>query len=96
MDLHLLEVLRRPLITEKVALGQEHGKYAFEVHTGANKKQIKAAVELAFKVNVKSVNVMNVKGKTKRAGTKIFTVKTWKKAIVTIGEGERIEVFEGV
>ena len=96
MDIHPLEVLRRPIITEKVAAAQDQGKYAFEVHRAANKKQIRDAVELAFRVQVRAVNVMNVKGKTKRAGTRTFKTKTWKKAIVTLQEGERIEVFEGM
>ena len=96
MDIHPLEILRRPLITEKYAALQDLGKYAFEVDRSANKKQIKEAVELAFGVNVRAVNVMNVHGKTKRAGYRTYLTKTWKKAIVTLQPGDRIEVFEGV
>ena len=96
MDSHTLEILRRPIITEKVALAQEAGKYAFEVASSSNKIEIKRAVEEAFKVKVLSVNVMNVKGKTKRSGTRVFTTRKWKKAIVTLAEGDRIEVFEGI
>ena len=60
------------------------------------KIEIKRAVEEAFKVKVLSVNVMNVKGKSKRSGTRVFTTRKWKKAIVTLAEGDRIEVFEGI
>ena len=66
------------------------------MHRKANKKQIREAVEVAFRVRVSSVNVMNVKGKTKRAGLKVYQTKPWKKAVVTLQAGERIEVFEGV
>tara|TARA_Y100000590_G_C15298082_1_gene855169 strand:+ start:32 stop:322 length:291 start_codon:yes stop_codon:yes gene_type:complete len=96
MDSHPLEILRRPIITEKIALAQEAGKYAFEVAGDSNKIEIKRAVEEAFKVKVLSVNVMNVKGKIKRSGTRVFTTRKWKKAIVTLAEGDRIEVFEGI
>ncbi len=96
MDLHLLEVLRRPVITEKYTALQEQRKYAFEVHRKSNKKQIRGAVELAFRVRVASVNVMNVKGKTRRAGPRTYVSKPWKKAVVTLRAGERIEVFEGM
>ena len=96
MDSHPLEILRRPIITEKVALAQEAGKYAFEGASSSNKIEIKRAVEEAFKVKVLSVNVMNVKGKSKRSGTRVFTTRKWKKAIVTLAEGDRIEVFEGI
>ncbi len=96
MDLHPLEVLRRPVITEKFTALQDQRKYAFEVHRKANKKQIREAVEVAFRVGVSSVNVMNVKGKTKRAGLRVFQTRPWKKAVVTLKPGERIEVFEGI
>ena len=96
MDLHPLEVLRRPVITEKYTSLQDSGKYAFEVHRKANKKQIREAVEVAFRVRVSTVNVMNVKPKTKRAGLKTYQTRPWKKAVVTLQAGERIEVFEGV
>jgi large subunit ribosomal protein L23 len=96
MDSHPLEILRRPIITEKIAIAQEAGKYAFEVHSKSNKKEIKKAVEEAFKVKVLAVNVMNVKGKTKRSGTTVFKTRNWKKAIVTLAQGDRIEVFEGM
>ncbi len=94
--MHLYEVLRRPLITEKNAMLQAQGKYAFEIAREANKPQIKQAVEKAFKVNVLAVNVMTVPGKTRRVGRRQVLTQSWKKAIVTLKPGDKIEFFEGV
>ena len=94
--MHLYEVLRRPLITEKNATLQAQGKYAFEVTGGASKPQIKQAVEKAFKVKVSAVNVMTVSGKTRRVGRRQVLTRSWKKAIVTLKPGDKIELFEGV
>jgi len=94
--MHLYEVLRRPLVTEKSTTLQESGKYAFEVDRGANKKQIKESVEKAFKVKVTAVNVINVTGVSKRVGRKMTTSPSWKKAIVTLKTGDKIQLFEGV
>ena len=94
--MHVYEVLRRPLITEKSTGLQAEGKYAFEVAKEANKPQIKEAVEKAFKVEVTAVNVMTVAGKSRRLGRRILPAKPWKKAIVTLKEGDKIEIFEGV
>ena len=94
--MHLYEVLRRPLITEKNAALQAQGKYAFEVAGEANKHQIKQAVEKAFKVEVTAVNVMTVPGKTRRVGRRQVLTQSWKKAIVTLKPGDKIELFEGV
>jgi len=94
--MHLFEVIRRPLVTEKGTVLQEQGKYLFEVNKGANKRQIKEAVEKAFKVQVTTVNVINVSGENKRVGRKIITTPSWKKAIVTLKAGEKIQFFEGV
>jgi len=95
--IHPLEVIRRPLITEKgTRLGSEN-KYIFEVHARANKQQIREAVTTAFNVRVAKVNVVNMKGKpkrTRRGG--LFHESDWKKAIVTLAEGEKLELFEGV
>ncbi|MFC2040142.1 50S ribosomal protein L23 [Chloroflexota bacterium] len=95
--MHLYEVLRRPLITEKNT-SVLHGlnKYAFEVADDANKPQVKQAVEKAFKVDVTNVNIMWVRGKAKRVGSKITMTPSWKKAVVTIKDGDRIEFFEGI
>ena len=94
--MHLYEVLRRPLITEKNALLQAQGKYAFEIAREANKQQIKQAVEKAFKVKVLAVNVMTVSGKMRRVGRQRVLTQSWKKAIVTLKSGDKIEFFEGV
>ncbi|MFQ5825739.1 MAG: 50S ribosomal protein L23 [Dehalococcoidia bacterium] len=92
----LYEVLRRPVITEKATNLQAQNKYVFEAAPQANKIQIKEAVEMAFKVKVKAVNVMTVPGKTKRFGRRQVKGPSWKKAIVTLREGHKIQLFEGV
>jgi len=94
--LHLYEVLRRPLITEKATSLKERDKYAFEVAGKATRPQIKEAVEQAFKVEVSKVNVMTVPGKTRRFGRRQVTSSPWKKAIVTLAPGHKITFFEGV
>jgi len=94
--MHLYEVVRRPLITEKATLMKEQNRYAFEVAKGANKHQIKEAVEAAFKVNVVKVRVMNVPGKMRRIGRRQVMTPDWKKAVVTLELGDKIELFEGV
>ncbi len=94
--MHLYEVLRRPLITEKNTALQTQGKYAFEVAEVANKPQIKQAVEKAFKVKVTAVNVIMVPGKTRRVGRRQVLTQSWKKAVVTLKPGNKIEFFEGV
>ena len=94
--MHLYEILRRPLVTEKNAALQAEGKYAFEVAGVANKIQIKQAVEKAFKVKVTAVNVMTVPGKERRIGRRIVKTASWKKAIVTLKSGDKIEFFENV
>ncbi len=94
--MHLYEVLRRPLITEKNTMLQAQGKYAFEVDAEANKHQIKQAVEKAFKVTVTAVNVMTVPGKTKRVGRRMVLTPSHKKAIATLKPGDKIELFEGL
>jgi len=94
--MHLYEVVRRPLITEKATLLKEQNRYAFEVAKEANKRQIKEAVQAAFKVNVVKVNVMSVPGKMRRIGRRQVLTPSWKKAVVTLGPGQKIEFFEGV
>jgi large subunit ribosomal protein L23 len=92
------DVLRRPLITEKGTDRQAQlNQYTFEVAPEANKNQIKAAVELAFKVKVTDVHTMNVRGKMRRVGRHRGMTRDWKKAIVTVQQGQTItEFFEGV
>lgn len=94
--MHLRELLRRPLITEKGTLLQEENKYTFEVAGDANKVQIKEAVERAFNVKVAKVNVMTTPGKTKRLGRREVRSPSWKKAIVSLEPGYKIGFFEGV
>jgi len=94
--MHLYEVLRRPLITEKSTGLAPQNKYAFEVAGGANKPQVKQAVEKAFKVKVTGVNMIMVRGKTRRVGRRQVLTPPWKKAIVTLKPGDKIGLFEGV
>lgn len=94
--MHLYEVVRRPLITEKATIMKEQNTYAFEVAEKANKRQIKEAVETAFKVNVVQVKSMIVPGKKRRIGRRYVLTPSWKKAIVTVESGQKIEFFEGV
>jgi large subunit ribosomal protein L23 len=94
--MHLYEVLRRPLITEKSTDLQTRGKYAFEIVGEASKPLVKQAVEKAFKVRVTGVNVVTVPGKTRRVGRQQVQTRPWKKAIVTLQPGDKIEFFEGV
>ena len=91
-----LDILRKPLITEKSTLLQERGRYVFEVSPSATKLQIKEAVERAFEVTVLHVNTMNVRGKAKRYGPKRVVKRSWKKAIVALAPGDTITIFEGV
>ena len=94
--MQLYDVIRRPLVTEKNTSLQVQGKYAFEVIHGANKVMVKDAVEKAFKVTVMSVNMMTVRGKEKRIGRRIVEGSSWKKAVVTLMTGDKIQIFEGV
>jgi large subunit ribosomal protein L23 len=94
--MHLYEVLRRPLITEKNTELQIQNKYAFEIAEGANKPMVKQAVEKAFKVKVTKVNVITIPGKTRRVGRRQVLTSPWKKAIVTLQAGDKIQFFEGV
>jgi large subunit ribosomal protein L23 len=92
----LFEVLRRPLVTEKNTALQAQGKYVFEVDRDANKEQVKQAVEKAFKVTVTAVNIMKVRGKEHRVGRRVVAGTPWKKAIVSLKPGDKIQIFEGV
>ena len=95
MDQH--QVIVRPVISEKsYNLIETEGQYTFQVDRRANKNQIKRAIESAFDVTVDKVNTVNVKSKPKRQGLTRGRTATWKKAVVKLAEGERIELFEGV
>ena len=93
--MHPFEIIRRPMITEKSTLLQEQDKYVFEVATEATKTQVKQAVEDVFDVEVVAVNMMNIKGKSKRFGPRMARGKSRKKAIVSLKRGDKIEVFSG-
>ena len=94
--MNLYEVLRRPLVTEKSTRLSESNKYVFEVDKRASKDQVRNAVEKAFKVGVVSVNMIKVPGEVKRMGRRAVDRPSWKKAIVTLKEGDKIQFFEGV
>ena len=95
MDPH--QVIIRPVISEKsYGLIETANQYTFQVDKRANKNQIKRAIESAFDVRVRKVNTSNVKSKPKRQGLTRGRTATWKKAVVKLAEGERIELFEGV
>jgi large subunit ribosomal protein L23 len=90
------KIIRRPLITEKsTRQKEENHQYVFEVHRDANKIEIQLAVERLFKVKVLQVRTSNVLGKEKRLGRRYGKRPDWKKATVTLKEGDRIEFFEG-
>ena len=96
--MHVREVLRRPLITEKANdQGDHYNQYSFEVDRRANKHLIKDAVETCFNVSVLKVRVVNVPAQIGRRGRRVVIQKpTWKKAIVTLKQGDRITWVEGV
>ena len=94
--MHLFDVLQRPLVTEKSTILRVQNKYTFEVAKEATKPQIKQAVEKAFRVKVINVNTSRVAGKTKRIGRRLYSTPSWKKALVTLRDGDKIEFFEGV
>ena len=100
MTLSSANAVLRPVISEKSIDQTQHGRYTFRVAVAANKLQIKTAIEALFKVDVVTVNVLNTKAKEKtrgrrQRGQKGWT-KPWKKAIVTLAAGQKIEFFEGV
>jgi len=97
------EIILRPVVSEKSIDQSTHGHYTFRVHPDANKIQIKAAIEELYatdKVTVVSVNVLTTKAKVKSRGTRRGRIKgatsPWRKAIVTLAPGQKIQFFEGV
>jgi large subunit ribosomal protein L23 len=90
------DVVKRPLITEKSERGREASQqYAFEVHRDATKIQVKTAVEKLFAVHVTAIRTSIARGKNKRVGKNIGRRPNWKKAVVTLKQGETISLFEG-
>lgn len=91
---HITDVLKKPVLTEKSnKLMTEENKYTFDVDVNANKTEIKQAVEAMFNVKVTSVNTMNVRAKTKRVGRYVGKTNKRKKAIVSLAEGNKIDLF---
>jgi large subunit ribosomal protein L23 len=92
-----VQVIQRPLISEKSYAAMATGRYLFRVHPKATKTEIALAIADAFKVDVVSVNTMHVRGKERRRGRTRGFQSNWKKAVVTLAEGQKIEsMFQGV
>ncbi len=89
-------VIKKPLLTEKSTLAKEQNKYCFEVSPEATKMDVRGAVEKLFSVKVADVRTMQYAGKKRRLGRNVGRRRHWKKAIVTLKEGNSIELFEGV
>jgi large subunit ribosomal protein L23 len=96
IDTRHYDVIVAPHITEKATMASEHNAVVFKVTNDATKPQIKAAVEALFGVKVKSVNTLTQKGKTKRWKGKPYTRSDVKKAVVTLAEGQSIDVTSGI
>ena len=100
MTLMASQIVIKPVISEKSMDETQRGKYTFRVHTDANKLQVKEAVEELFKVEVLTVNVSTTHAKEKSRNRRKGRIKgwtsPWKKAVVTIATGQKIEFFEGV
>ena len=96
--MNIYQVLKRPILTEKTDLQRDENQYVFEVDRRSNKLQVKEAVEMIFEVEVLAVNTMNMKPKRRRMGRKMLVTRpAWKRAVVTLAPGERIqEFFEGI
>jgi large subunit ribosomal protein L23 len=86
------EIVRRPIMTEKSLRGSEAGKYTFEVAPGATKIAVRQAVEALFAVKVRKVNIMNLRGRTRRRGRHVYTTPGMRKAIVTLAPGAKIDL----
>jgi len=92
---HASQVLIAPIVSEKSYAATVTGQYTFKVHQDAHKTQIRQAVEELFDVHVVAVNVLKVQPKPKRRGMITGTKRGWKKAIVEVKAGEKIDIFEG-
>jgi large subunit ribosomal protein L23 len=90
------QVVIRPVVSEKSYVLASTGKYTFRVHPDAHKTQIRQAIEFLFDVSVLEVRTMSVKSKPKRRGAIQGRTRTWKKAMVQIGPGESIPIFQGL
>ena len=95
MDMY--KIVKKPLVTEKgTVMLSEGNRVTFKVHQDANKIEIREAVQKIFSVTVLQVNTQVVRGKRKRFGRAMGQTKSWKKAMVQLKEGDKIEIFEGV
>ncbi len=95
MQERIFNIIKRPIVSEKsTALAEVANRYVFEVTVDSTKPEIKDAVEQLFKVKVKAVRTIMMHGKNKRSGRFEFKRSNWKKAIVTLGEGQKIELFQ--
>jgi large subunit ribosomal protein L23 len=95
MDMY--KIVKKPLVTEKgTVMLSEGNRVTFKVHLDANKIEIRDAVQKIFSVTVLRVNTQVVRGKRKRFGKAMGQTKSWKKAMVQLKEGDKIEIFEGV
>jgi large subunit ribosomal protein L23 len=90
------QVIIRPVVSEKSYVLAAAGKYTFRVHPDAHKTQIRQAIEALFDVSVLEVRTMSVKSKPKRRGAIIGRTRTWKKAMVQVGPGDSIPIFQGL
>lgn len=96
MNLAARDIVIAPIVTEKTNSAMERGTYTFRVHPDATKADVHNAIEEIFKVRVVGVNTMNVPGKPRRLGLRIGRTRSWKKAIVKLAPGQKIQFFEGV
>ena len=91
------QIVLEPIVTEKSTIARElYNKYSFKVIPGATKPQIANAIEQIFEVKVLKVHTINMDGKVKRLGRNLGRRSAWKKAIVTLAEGDSVDFFEGV
>ena len=90
------QAILKPLVTEKSTAQQEAGKYSFDVSLKASKTEIRAAVQGFFNVKVRAVNVITVPGQTRLIGKRRVTTRPWKKAVVTLRPGDKIQLFESL
>ena len=95
MQEKIFNIIKRPVISEKsTALAEVANRYVFEVDYSASKPEIKSAIEQLFKVKVRAVNTIVMHGKNKRAGRFEFKRSNWKKAVITLVAGQKIELFQ--
>ena len=92
----MMQIIKKPLVTEKNTVHGAQGIYAFEVDPDATKDQVRNAVEKAFDVKVQQVRTMICRGRKRRTQKSLSKVRYWKKALVKVQPGQKIKLFEGV